>query len=217
MDEPTKLGKDLDRVMAKVGVDLDADLFPEEAEELHVTTVEDLARQRWSTMIPQRFVRASLADFLDDPKVTALASDWAHHAGGRNLVIFGAVGVGKTHLAIAACRPAAERGLHVEFVPAVEMFDRLRPGRDDDALDDLLDADRLVIDDLGAERPTDWTAERLYLVVNRRWLDERPTIVTTNLESKDLAAEVGSRMFSRIVGSDAVGIRLNGPDRRRKR
>src|SRR6185369_9956285 len=216
-DEPSKLSKHLERIREKYGtVDDTDDLFPEEADAMQVRDLAGLARARWAAMVPQRFVRASLDDFATDERVHAMATEWADHEGGRNLVLFGAVGVGKTHLAVAACRPAAERGLTVEFVPAVEMFDRLRPGGPEDALDDLCECDRLIIDDLGVERPTDWTAERLYLVVNRRWLDERPTVVTTNLESKDLAAEVGARMFSRIVGSDAVGIRLNGPDRRRK-
>lgn len=213
--EPTPLSKHLDQVMRKVGAPSYDDLFPDEVDDLHVQSPEQYAAARWSAMVPQRFVRAHLDDL--DTTTEEPVTEWALHPEGRNLVLFGPTGVGKTHAAIAACRPAADRGLVIDFVPAVEMFDRLRPGGPEDALDDLCDVDRLVIDDLGAERPTDWTAERLYLVVNRRWLDERPTIVTTNLDPKMLEVEVGPRMFSRIVGSGAVCVRMTGPDRRRKR
>jgi DNA replication protein DnaC len=215
--EPDRLSKNLDRLMDKIGVEPGRvdDLFPDEALMLGVHTVEDVARARWQRVIPQRFTRACLADL--DESIRGDVTEWGHNAQGRNLVLFGAVGTGKTHAAVAALRAPSWRGLDIEFVPAVEMFDRLRPGGDEDALDVLCEVDRLVIDDLGAERPTDWTAERLYLVVNRRWLDERPTVVTTNLDPREFEVEIGPRMFSRLVGNDAMTLRLTGPDRRRRR
>lgn len=213
-EEPTHVS----HLMKRVG-DLHArfgeydDLDPTEADQLGVRTPEEHAALRWSAVIPQRFNAASLEDLTAEwaPRV----AEWAGRPDGRNLVLAGPVGCGKTHAAVAAVRPSFERGLSVLFVPAVELLDQLRPGGREDALDDLLEADRLVIDDLGSERPSGWTVERLYLVVNRRWLDLRPTVVTTNMSGKQLALELGDRMYSRLIGSGAVIIRLSGPDLRR--
>jgi len=219
-EEPTLVGtlaeRALEAARARGGLVDVEDLDADEAEQLGVRTPEEHLAYRWSATIPQRFHAACVGD-LERTQSTVMILEWAARPDGRNLVLLGPTGVGKTHAAVAACRPSFERGLSVLFMPAVELFDQLRPGGPDDALDALLDADRLVIDDLGSERPTGWTNERLYLVVNRRWLDLRPTVITTNLEPKTLELEVGERMFSRMVGSGAVVVRLTGPDLRRKR
>lgn len=128
--------------------------------------------------------------------------------------------------AVAACRRSHfHDDQTVDFWPVVELLDHLRPGGPPDALDRVMGVDVLILDDLGAERPTDWTFERLYALVNRRWLEELPTVATTNLpgsrrtaptghDGPTLDEVLGDRMFSRLVGG-AVVVRLSGPDRRR--
>jgi DNA replication protein DnaC len=141
-------------------------------------------------------------------------------------VLLGDVGTGKSHAAVAAVRPAFERGLEVRFLPVVELLDLLRPGGPEGVLYDLADVDRLVLDDIGMERATDWTMERMYALVNRRWLEGRPTIATSNLpgsrrtapagyDGVTLDGALGERTFSRLVGSSSVVVKLTGPDRRR--
>lgn len=120
-----------------------------------------------------------------------------------------------SHAAVGAARLRFDRGAEVRFLPVVELLDLLRPGGPEGALYDLADLELLVLDDLGSERPTDWTAERLYALVNRRWLEERPTICTSNLGPADLERAVGARVYSRLVGNGSVGVTLSGPDRRR--
>ena len=165
----------------------------------------------WGRAIPNRFQWAQLDDFPDEPELAA----WATDPGGRNLLLLGPVGVGKSHAAVAAARPAHfDRGEDVRFLPVVELLDLLRPGGPEHALYDLADLDLLILDDLGTERPTEWTAERLYALVNRRWLEERPTIATSNLGPDEFRAAVGARVFSRLVGDGAVTRRLTGRDRR---
>jgi DNA replication protein DnaC len=193
------------------------DLEDPELDEFRAFGLGALRDASWSTIIPSRFARASLDD-LPDGEVRSCLEEWSRSPQGRNLVLLGPVGTGKTHAAVAACRPAHYSGLTVQFSPLVELLDSLRPqSREEMSLWDLVDIDRLIIDDLGSERPTDWTAERLYALLNRRWLEERPTIVTTNLEASALEEAVGPRSFSRLVGNDAVVLRLSGKDRRRKR
>lgn len=178
--------------------------------------IDALRLRVWHARIPQRFHRAGLDD-LDGQAGDAIR-EWAIEPAGRNLVIVGPVGVGKTHAAIAAARPAAMRGLEVRFAPVVDLLDQLRPGGVGPPLiDALADVDRLILDDLGSERPTEWTAERMYSVINRRWMEARPTVATSNLAPELLAEAVGERTFSRLIGDGALVVRLAGNDRRRTR
>lgn len=180
--------------------------------------VDQLNAERWAGRIPNRFVWADLGGVaVEHPAAIDDLTEWVDEPGSRNLVLLGPVGTGKTYAAVAACRPACFDGLSVQFLPVDELLDLLRPGGPERALYDLADIDRLIIDDLGAERATDWTADRLFAVVNRRWLEERPTIVTSNLGPKALEEAIGPRLFSRLVGNGAVTIVLSGADRRRAR
>ena len=168
---------------------------------------------RWH-QIPNRFRWARVADL--DPEWRGDLTAWAALDGPLpNLVLFGPVGTGKTHAAVAAARLRFEAGDEVQFWPVVELLDGLRPGGDLDVWDRTVhDADVLILDDLGASRATEWTDERLYALVNRRWLDERPTIITTNLDPPALREAVDLRMYSRIVGGGAKILGVGGPDRR---
>lgn len=190
---------------------------------------------RWTLLVPQRFHHAQVSDFenadvpeLYQPTVAGDVRGWAAAPRGRNLVLLGPVGTGKTHAAVAAARLRHDAGDEVRFLPVVEMLDMLRPGGPERALYDLADVNVLVLDDLGSERPTDWTAERLFALLNRRWMEERPTIATSNLPATRAVAPegygdvtldeaLGPRIFSRLVGSSAVIAMLGGPDRRRAR
>jgi DNA replication protein DnaC len=196
---------------------------------LHVTDIEELADpdlgsryvQTWSSAMPARFLAADLADFDGDPAMSAGAyeslCEWSAAPGQRNLIVYGAVGTGKTHAVVAAVRAAHMRGCDVRFLPSVELLDLLRPPNDPALLYELAEVDVLVVDDLGAQRDTEWTDERLYALINRRWLETLPTVVTTNLDSKDeMAAAFGERVFSRLRHG-AVVFHMVGNDRRARR
>lgn len=171
--------------------------------------------RRWTSSIPQRFHGARLTDF-DDGDLRGSADAvraWSVNADRRNVVILGPVGSGKSRLAAAMVRQACDDALDVKLITCAFLLDLLRPGGPETALDDLLCVDRLVVDDVGAERPTDWSTERLGLLVDQRWSDEVPTIFTSNLGAKELEAHVGPRTYSRMVGG-AVKVLLLGADRR---
>lgn len=198
-------------------------------------TLADRLAAKWSArrtgQIPKKFLGAELADFRhEEPETRGILTEWAV-GPKRNLVIGGPVGVGKSRAAVAACRRSHfHDGKTVDFVPVVELLTALRQemnGGPGGNLAHWMTVDLLVLDDLGTERPTDWTAEQLYALVNRRWLEELPIIGTTNLpltrksagteyEGPTLDEVLGDRMFSRLVGGAAL-VRLSGPDRRRKR
>lgn len=177
--------------------------------------VVDFRAEAWAHVIPSRLLWARTTDFGGEFERDL--TEWALHPRGRNLIVFGPTGVGKSHAAVAAARHGFETmGMRTRFVPSAEMVEQLKPGGPDGYLWDLVNVDRLIIDDLGSERTTDWTTEQLYLIVNRRWLEERPTIVTTNLDPMEgsfqetVRADIGSR----LLGSAAVVLRLSGQDRR---
>jgi DNA replication protein DnaC len=173
--------------------------------------VEELRRHvhTWPDHIPARFVGARVADL--DGDLAAVAADWD---GRRNVLFLGGVGVGKTHAAVAIARTRFEQGDDVMFAPSVELLDDLRPGGPEGTMTRACNVAVLVLDDLGAERPTDWTGERLYRIVNRRWLEGRTTIATSNLSAAELAQATGKRMWSRLF-HDAVALELAGNDRRK--
>lgn len=166
----------------------------------------------WSRVCPSLFLGATIDDLPID--YGASLAGWALQPEARNVILAGSIGTGKTHAALALARTQHDRGLSVSFWPMVELWDALRPGGDPDLISDVCHVDVLVLDDLGGEKVTDWTAERLYLIINRRWLDQRPTIATSNLTGKDLRTAVSDRVYDRLVNERTVTVVFEGGSRR---
>lgn len=195
-----------------------ADILPDIRDEITARAADDRPHQDYATPdrgpapLPRRFAHAHTDQLTGD--VATLAADWTNTGMNANVLLLGTVGVGKTHTACALAREAWNAGSRIWFTPIVELLDLLRPTGDSDALQRATNVDVLILDDLGGERPTDWTGERLYAIVNRRWLEQRPTIVTSNLAPDELEKAVGPRVFSRLY-HDALRLTIGGHDRRR--
>ena len=106
----------------------------------------------------------------------------------KGLLLHGRHGVGKTHLAVAilkeVIRTKGARGFFYETRELLKLVRDTYAGGDAtemEVLRPVLDADLLVLDDLGAEKTSEWVQETLGLVVNTRYSERRPTIFTTNL------------------------------------
>ena len=139
---------------------------------------------------------------------------------GKGLYFCGGVGTGKTHLAVAVMNELMQRKrVPSLFVTVPEFLDNLReaymiPGRDlDEWMDTVKNADLLVLDDLGSERPTEWVRERLFVIVNHRYREALPTLFTSNIGPRDLATQLGERTASRIIAM-CDWISLEGDDYR---
>jgi DNA replication protein DnaC len=170
---------------------------------------------RWARFAPPRFRHASLEALTDMPAQSfEELSSWCA-SPTTNLVLLGPVGTGKTFTGFAVCRHLLECARDVAWWPTVELLDALRPGGEL-VIDRPARAEFLFLDDLGGEKPTDWVAERLYLILNRRWLDGRPTIVSTNLAPGELRVSVGARAYDRLR-DQAVTVQFAGASRRGSR
>jgi DNA replication protein DnaC len=138
-----------------------------------------------------------------------------HH---RSLLLLGPTGVGKTHQAYGVLRYLAAADTHTSWkaTSAADMYAALRPRHGVDSETEFrkyAHTQLLMIDDLGAAKPSEWTEEINFRLVNHRYENRLPTIITSNVLPKQLTERVGERVASRLVGmSDRIVIR--GTDRR---
>lgn len=124
-----------------------------------------------------------------------------------SLILYGATGLGKTHLSLAIAGEVIGKGFGVIYGSAQNLLNRLenekfgRSGQDGDTLSLLLECDLLILDDLGAEFSTAFTLSAIYNIINSRMLASLPTIISTNLEPGELDKKYDQRIASRILGS----------------
>lgn len=188
-----------------------------------------------SSVIPARyrgvsFERPPVSDMARRPglsPVVAAVRDYAEAIEerietGAGLWLMGDVGTGKTTLAMLVSRTALEAGSAVAIYSLPRLLARIRRTYDADASEDsyleffdrLASVDLLHIDDLGAEKRSDWVLEQLYAIVDRRYEERRPLVVTTNLDQAKLEEQIGVRTVSRLVEICGDPLPLFGDDLR---
>ncbi len=141
-----------------------------------------------------------------------------------NLLLLGGTGLGKTHISTAIARVVIERGYDVYYNSAVGMLSDFEYRRFGNGLaaeegDDTaryIEADLLIIDDLGTEVVNQFTLSCIYYVINTRLNLQKPTIINTNLTPAELRKTYTDRISSRLMGEFEV-IRFCGVDVRRQK
>lgn len=141
---------------------------------------------------------------------------------GRGLWFTGDLGTGKTSLAMLVSRAAEKQGKSVAIYPVTRLLAEIKDTYDSDSTGSymqlfrrLCSVDLLQLDDLGAEKRTEWVLEQLYAIVNERWQDERSIVVTTNITDLDqLREQIGARTVSRLLEICGDPLPIMGPDLR---
>ncbi len=181
---------------------------------------DKLGQQRLAEAnVPKRYQHCTLANFtvynesLERAVAHArrLADDFP--AGSRGLFLEGPPGVGKTHVAVAALKQViqttAARGLFYDIRDLLRVirstYDPSIRTTELEVLRPVMHADLLVLDDMGAEKTSEWVEETMNLIVNTRYNERRLTIFTSNYpdipddtEPNSLLFRIGARMRSRL-------------------
>ena len=160
---------------------------------------------------PTDDARARFREALD------VARTYAEEPSGW-LALLGGSGTGKTHLAAAIANRCMERGEPVFFAFVPDLLDHLRASFNpehelsyDEFFEQVKSIPILVLDDLGMQSSTPWAQEKLFQVLNHRYVTGLPTVITTNVPADQHEARLQSRLLdsrtTRVVdlGGDAQG------------
>lgn len=134
------------------------------------------------------------------------------------LLIQGPFGCGKTHLAAAIANKAVTEGTPTLFLTVPDLLDTLRysySSQDtsfEQRFEQVRQAPLLILDDFGTQNATDWACEKLFQILNFRYINKLPMVITTNLSMQ----EIEGRIRSRLSDPDIVAhIFIQAPDYRR--
>ncbi|HEY0758495.1 MAG TPA: ATP-binding protein [Acidisarcina sp.] len=202
--------------------------------------------------IPKRYEHCTLEnfelDFVTDtvlPVARATAQSFVREypvgTEGKGLLLIGAIGVGKTHLAVGMLRDLiTTKGVRGLFCDYRELLKEVQHSYNAEALTTELavlapvfEAEVLVLDELGAAKPTEWVWDTVAHILNTRYNDKRTTIITTNypdsapgagggrdtvagraMRDETLGDRIGERMRSRLAEMCVV-VEMRGEDFRR--
>lgn len=202
--------------------------------------------------IPKRYEHCELSNFTTDfpgaDRSVALAQISAARfvqefdpRDGRGLLLVGGIGTGKTHLAVGILKELiATRGSACLFCDYRELLKQIQNSYNDSVqatelqvLRPVFEAEVLLLDELGAVKPSEWVWDTVSLILNTRYNDNRTTIISTNFAdgpsakaagltgaaraSRDetLGDRIGDRMRSRLLEMCRV-VEMDGPDFRQK-
>ena len=132
------------------------------------------------------------------------AMTFSQHSG--NLLFVGGTGLGKTFLSACIAKTVADRGYSVIYETAGRLFSKLERakfGSDEDArkeAEKYNQCDLLIIDDLGTEMPGQFVTAALYSLVNDRLLENKPMVISTNLNVDEMSRRYSPQIASRLHG-----------------
>lgn len=142
------------------------------------------------------------------------AKNYAGHLNGW-LLLMGSYGCGKTHLAAAIANRVISLGVETLFLTVPDLLDWLRYsfGAADvsyeERFEEIKSVRLLVLDDLGTQNATPWAREKLFQIINYRYTQRLPTVITTNVSLSEIDERVSSRLQDREL---VIRIQIDAPD-----
>lgn len=182
-----------------------------------------LSQENFDTLSYDYFDEPALSDYKKAVEVSKeFVSSFDHLS--KNLLFMGTVGTGKTFLSNCIAKALIDTSHSVIYFSATELFDTLAAhvfGKDKNALEnfcnDLYHCDLVIVDDLGTELESSFVTSYFFSFLNERAQLGKSTLITTNLDLKELSRKYSDRICSRIIGNFEICL-LTGPDIRiRKR
>lgn len=185
-----------------------------QSELARVSNLAHLEQMTFATFYPKRSDVAE-ADRSLLSRAFEIARRFANKPEGW-LLLTGPYGSGKTHLAAAIAHEVVSRGAPAIFLVTPDLLDHLRSAFSPNAESDfdqrfetVREIPLLVLDDLGAQSATPWAKEKLFQLLNHRYVARLPTVITTNLRLVDFEP----RLRSRLADPDVVtSINIDVPD-----
>src|SRR5499425_577651 len=175
--------------------------------------------------IPKRYEHCELSNFEFDGPHRHLASARMaackfveeYPLDNTGLLLIGSIGVGKTHLAVGIMKELiVSKGIPCLFYDYRELLKQIQNSYNDsvkatelEVLRPVFETEVLVLDELGAVKPTEWVWDTVSLILNTRYNDNRTTIITTNFDDRPAGAVAGPRGAAReeTLG-DRIGERM---------
>ena len=193
-----------------------------------------IARLFVSARIPRAYEGDTFADYTvtDGNRKAVDAARWML-ADGSGVFFYGTKGTGKTKLAAIIANERARAGSPVLFASVPDLMADIRAsfdgGKTAEAVQAVKNTPFLVLDDLGAEKMTEWVGEQLFCIVNHRYNERLQTVVTSNYSPTEIIAHMatvdrrgnviddiqGQRIMSRIYGM-CERVEIKGADWRMK-
>lgn len=182
--------------------------------------------------IPKRFQNKTFADYIAETpqqqKALEACTSYAHNfadnlAAGRCLILSGNVGTGKTHLAAAIADyivreteyTAVFRSLHSILQSIKATYSNNSEFTESEVLEIFTSPDLLVIDEIGATKPSEFELSTIFAIINTRYESQLPTVIITNLDAGELKNNIGDRCVDRLREGGGRAIAFNWESKRK--
>lgn len=175
-----------------------------------------------SAGIPERFKHCGFPDY-ETTSSTSLAAakivveQWAteYPLDKTGLLLIGPSGLGKTHLAVAAIRELSKKGIRCLFCDYRELLKQIQNSYNPSSqttelelLRPVFETEVVVLDDLGAQKPSEWVWDTVSFILNSRYNGKQPTIITANFLDGPSAREQGAEGAHRATRVETLGDRI---------